>query len=474
MALSKADALTAARDILLGPRAQESVRLERIHAAMQPCKLAGEFIPSVQIPADAPALMRELARKSDSNYLPLLVKTFRQVMKADGYYSATDEGATDPWAWWQRNRMDSRQTGLVQDALTYGASYATALPGIYGRNQAGPTISLYSPREMTALYQDPNADEWPMLALGRDGYQVTLFDEEMIYRFGIEPGPLGRFDQGRSATLDFGGGLLTFIDSQAHELGVCPVVRYRDRNLLAGEESFGIVEPLIVINERITETTFQAMVVQYTQAFMQRYVLGWVPKNEQEELKAGAARIWYLDEDPADVKIDQLQPGAVDMTLREASIRDFAAIGQIPAQALGIDGISNISDATLAGLEAAKNREADEITTSLGESHEQLLRLCSYIDGNEAAADDYNSEIRWRDYEARSFSQTVDGLVKLVQGVGLDPAIALEDVPGMTEQRLARAQASVKRSQGAAVLDVLRNAATSRTAADGGTAGTPQ
>jgi hypothetical protein len=87
-----------------------------------------------------------------------------------------------------------------------------------------------------------------------------------------------------------------------------------------------------------------------------------------------------------------------------AAIRDFAAIGQIPAQALGIDGISNISDATFAGLEAAKNREAGEITTSLGESHEQLLRLCAYIDGNQAAADDYNSEVRWRDFEARSYA----------------------------------------------------------------------
>jgi hypothetical protein len=37
--------------------------------------------------------------------------------------------------------------------------------------------------------------------------------------------------------------------------------------------------------------------------------------------------------------------------------------------------------------------------------------------------------------------------------LGLDPAIALEDVPGMTEQRLVRAQASVRKQQGAAVLD---------------------
>jgi hypothetical protein len=444
VALSKAAALETVRDVMLSQRVAEAARLDRIHRALRPMTRPGEFVPTVQIPADAPPLMRELARKSQTNYLPLLVKTFRQVMKADGYYSATDADATPAWAWWQRNRMDSRQTGLVDSALSYGAAYATALPGTYGRGETGPSINLYSPREMTALYQDPNADEWPMLAVGVDGLQVTLFDEEMVYRFGVEPGPLQRWQQQEAASLPYGGGQLTYLDQQAHEVGVCPVVRYRDRNLLAGEESFGIVEPLIVTGERISEVTFQAMVVQYTQAFMQRYVLGWVPKNEEQELKAGAARIWYLDEDPADVKIDQLPAGSVDLELRNASIRDFAALGQIPAQALGIDGISNISDATLAGLEAAKNRESDEITTSLGESHEQLLRLCAYIDGNQAAADDYNSEIRWRYFEARSFAQTVDGLGKLVTMLGLDPAIALEDVPGMTEQRLARATKALR------------------------------
>jgi hypothetical protein len=454
MALSPKNALDAAQSILNGPRLYEATRLRRISEAMRTTCLPGEFIPTVQIPTDAPALMKELARKADTNYLRLLVKTFRQVMKADGYYSASDEGATDPWAWWQRNRMDSRQTGLVDSTLTYGAAYATALPGTYGRGLAGPSISLYSPREMTAIYADPESDEWPIFALGQDGAQIVLLDEEMVYRFGVEPGPLrGLVPQAVSVT--YGPGRLTYITADAHETGVTPVVRYRDRNLLAGEEQYGIVEPLITVNERITETTFQAMVVQYTQAFMQRYVLGWVPKSEEEELKAGAARIWYLNEDPADVKIDQLAAGTVDLALRNASIRDFAAIGQIPAQALGIDGISNISDATLAGLEAAKNREGGEITTSLGESHEQLLRLCAFIDGNVTAADDYSSELRWRDFEARSFAQTVDGLTKLVQGLGLDPAIALEDVPGMTEQRLVRAQAAMRRQQGASILASL-------------------
>ena len=457
MALSKDKALDAAKAILTGPRVNEANRLSRIHSAINPSTTSSEFTPTVQIPTDAPAIMRELAWKSQVNYLRLLVKTFRQVMKVDGYLTTNDAGATDPWTWWQRNKMDSRQAGLVDSALSYGASYATALPGRDARGNFLPAVSLYSPREMTALYQDPESDEWPMLALGVDGNVLTLFDEEMRYRFGIEDKP--RFEATQpSAALDMtASSRLVYLDAEAHETGVCPVVRYRDRNLLAGEESLGIIEPLLIVNERITEHTFQMMVTDYFQAFKQRYVLGWVPKNEREELKASSARIWYLPDDPADVKIDQLEGGdsAAARESRNAAIRDFAALGQIPAQALGIDGISNISDATLAGLEAAKNREAAEITTSLGESHEQLLRLCAHIDGNESASDDYNSEVRWRDFEARSYAQTVDGLVKLVQGLGLDPVIALEDVPGMTEQRLVRAQQAMRRSRSADMLRAL-------------------
>jgi hypothetical protein len=35
-------------------------------------------------------------------------------------------------------------------------------------------------------------------------------------------------------------------------MGVCPVVRFRDRMLLEGDEQFGIIEPLIDIQRAST------------------------------------------------------------------------------------------------------------------------------------------------------------------------------------------------------------------------------
>jgi len=473
MALSKDKALDAVKTVLEVQRTQEMPRLSRIREALKTEHAGDPWVPTVQIPEDAPPLMKEIARKSRTNYLPLLVKTFSQVMKLDGCAFSSDEGGTDPWVWWQRNRMDSRQTGLTRSVLSYGAGYATVLSGTYGRGLKGPSVSLFSPRDMTAVYADPESDEWPILAVSVDerasGTIVTLYDEEQMYRFGVEgkPGPRSSWP---SFSVPYLSGRLTYIDALSHGTGAAPVVRYRDRNLLAGEEQFGIVEPLMTVQERLDETTFQMLATQYVQLFKQRYVIGWVPKTEREQLKAGAARIWYIDEDPADVKVEELPGGTVQPYIdsRNSALRDFSAIGQVPVQTFGIDGLSNISDATLAGLEAAKNREGDEIKTSLGESHEQMLRLCAQIDGNETAADDYEAEVRWRNFEARSYSQTVDGITKLGQMLGIPTEDLLEDIPGMTGTRQERIADSLRRTKARETVAALtKPAVTIAPAADG-------
>lgn len=448
MAFSKADALVHVREIMNGPRAAEAKRLDRIAAAMKPAPHRDEpFVPTVTVPENAPARMRETARKAKTNYLPLVVDTFGQVMKVDGYESASSPDAVDPWTWWQRNRMDARQTGLVRSALQYGTAYASVFPGAVGRDGSGPRIDCYSPRQVTALYEHSD-DEWPMSYIVVDGRSVRLVDDEASYFFGIEEWARPLLSE-PSWSARVSDGWLTYIETRGHDLGAPPLVRYRDRMLLDGEEQLGIVEPLMIIQERIDETQFQSDQAAYVQAFKQRYILGWVPKDEREELKMNAATMWYFEDGKDDVTIGELDSADgrwFSDKLVEAK-RDLAAIGQLPAQVMGVDGISNISDATLAGLESAKGRKTGEITTSLGESHEQLLRLVAFVDGNEAAATDYGAEVRWRNFEARSFAQVVDGLSKLVQSLGLDPAIALEDVPGFTGQKLDRAKVAMRRAQ---------------------------
>ncbi|MCP2163108.1 hypothetical protein, partial [Williamsia serinedens] len=142
---------------------------------------------------------------------------------------------------------------------------------------------------------------------------------------------------------------------------------------------------------------------------------------------------------------------------------------QVPAQNLGIDGISNISEATLAGLEAGKDRKEAEIKTSLGEAHEQVMRTAAYITGQTEQAQDFASEVKWQDMTARTFAQVIDGLGKVVTMLNVPPKEVLEDIPGWTRARVERAsQAMDEASRKAMVQNTLNRvpAAAQRAAQD--------
>lgn len=430
MALGKEKALELAKNIFYGPRVAEAPRLESIHKALRPRRL--DDAPYVEIPSDAPGVMRRLAAKSSTNFLPLVVDTFSQVQKVDGYYTPNSPNSASGWLHWQRNGLDARQTGIHRAALGYGAAYATVLPG-----DKGPVIRGLSPRRMTAVYADPADDDWAMYGLDVDNGMWRLVDDECIYYIGNENAPSGTF---ATAAPEFQWADLTFIEARPHGVGETPIVRFRDRMLLDGEEQFGIVEPLLTLQARIDETTFGMMVAQYYEAFKQRYVVGWIPKSEEEYLKASAARVWYF----ADETVKPGEFNETDLTRyiesKASAIRDLAAIGQVPAQNLGIDGVSNISAETLAGLEAGKDRKNDEIETSFGESWEQALRLAEHIAGNVAGAEDFASQVKWKDQTARSFAQTVDGLGKLGTMLHIPDEILWEKIPGWTQQDVEKAK----------------------------------
>lgn len=458
-------ALSTVRNIMMNARAFEAKRLDRIHAATLPWTRANALsrleVKGTPAQLDGPmAAVVGLAQKSQTNFLPLVLESYSQSMKVDNYLAGVDDAAgagpvqrdtAAPWEWWQRNKFDARQTGVHHAALKYGVSYVTVLPSMDPRNDA-PNSAVYlrgvSPRQMTAIYGErmewdprvggPVDDDWPMYALEVNGSMIRFYDEERVHFIGakqVPQSPLGWRDPSYSSVQNF-----DYIESRAHGVGVCPIVRYQDRVMLDGEEQFGIVEPLLAIQSRIDETVFEMSVAQYYSAFKQRYVMGWMPDSQAAALKQAASDTWFF-KDPQ-VKVGQFDAADLKGYLdsKASATRDLAAIGQVPAQNLGIEGISNISEATLAALEAGKDRKSSEIETSLGESHEQMLRTCAHITGDVAAAADYASEVKWREATARSFAQTVDGLTKLGQALGVPEEILWEDIPGWTREKILRAR----------------------------------
>lgn len=444
MAFKPNDALDAARNIWAGPRIHEAQRLQFISAAVNPKRSYSAYInqpfsavgighPTVEMPTDAPQVMKNLAWKARTNFLPLILDTFSQVMKADGYIEANGI-PSKAWKHWQQNGLDARQTGIHRSALQFGASYATILPG-----DTGPAIKGRSPIEMTAIYEDPTVDDWPMMALEVRGPMMRLYDETSVYFIGIENFPLSGL--GASTLLVPNIQDWKYLEKRDHGMGFCPVARFRDRMLLEGEEQFGIVEPLIDIQRRIDETTFGMLTAQYYAAFKQRYVIGWVPESEAEKLSAEVASFWSFKDET--VKVGEFTE--TDLTRyiesKDSALSDMAAIAQIPAATLGKSAAAmrNVSPEAVASVDASQDRKSGEVRTSMGETWELVLRTAALIDGDTSAAEDDSSQIRWKDMSTTSPGAIVDALGKMQQMLGIPAEMLWTRIPGWTDQDQARA-----------------------------------
>lgn len=422
MSLKPADAMTTVREIISGPRAFEHERLERIQRALSP---KHGTAPAVQLPKNPNPAMLELAKKSRTNLLPRILNEYSQGMKIDGV-TAADGGASSAMKYFDANQLEARQTGITRSALAFGAAYGIGLPG-----DTGPSLRGRSPLTMTAVYQNSYDDEWPMFALDVDGPMVRLYDEDSVYFFGVENRPRSGLG---TPTSPYGPWDMQYIESRKHGLGVCPIVRFRDRMLLEGEEMFGIIEPLLTIQDRIDETVFGLLVAQFYTAFKQRYAIGWVPKDEREMLEASAASLWTFEDDTVKVgELDGTDPTRY-LASKDNAFSDMAAVAQVSPAALGNQGLSNVSFDTIAALNSGKQDNSAEMMTSLGESWGQFLRLAGTIAGDTTIGSDLSVKVRWKNTQARSLGATVDALVKMVSSLGVHDEIARQWLPGWTDQ----------------------------------------
>ncbi len=113
----------------------------------------------------------------------------------------------------------------------------------------------------------------------------------------------------------------------------------------------------------------------------------------------------------------------------------------------------NVSAEFVAAANASKNAKTELTKLTIGESHEQLLRLGCEIAGHADAASDYMAQIRWKDTSLRSLAVAVDAFGKMVTMLGFPPELLWDRVPGITAQDVDEAKTITESRQGA--LDVL-------------------
>lgn len=418
--LSAPDAAAQAK-AMLELRNQRRVRLDRIREYLKDCQRPK------WLTAQVPTELHHLARMSRVNLLKLVVDSVTQAMYVDGYRAPGAADDEQAWDIWQRNRMDARQIGVHRAALGYGESFLTVLPGQLG-DELVPVLRGASPRALTASWGDD--DEWPLCALERRRGGWRLLDDEAVYVF--------------TGGDDLGTRELEFAGAQAHDVGVCPVVRYRatfdlDEDL-DGEAWGEVTETLMNLQDQINVTTFGLLVAQHYGAFRQRYILGWLAENEEARLKASASKLWTFEDHPQDITVGEFAQtdlsGYIDS--REASIRHLATVSQTPAHEL-LGQLVNLSAEALAAAEAAQRRKITERQTVMGEAHEQALELAGDLAGY---ATDPSAWVRWKDTEARALASVVDALGKLVQMLGVPPQELWELVPNVSQQQVERWKAA--------------------------------
>jgi hypothetical protein len=318
---------------------------------------------------------------------------------------------------------------------------------------------------MFAVYKDPQLDEWPVYALETwidaiRGERVGfLLDEELQYPISL--GTVRRDEAGRFTIPDGQANNLRITGDPAPHGGrgvdgepVCPVVRFVNahdaEDVLVGE-----VQPLIKAQRAINAINFDRLIVSRFGAFPQRYAIGWAP-GQEELVRTSMSRVWGIDMDPNDVKLGEFTAASVDgyNKLIEDQLRDVAMEAQIPLAAFG--NMANLSADALAMAEAPHQRKLKLKRESFGESAEQLLRLGAQQAGlTEVSAE---AEVVWRDTDARSFAQVVDGVQKLsAQGVPIDELLDL--IPGMTQQKIDSIRNAMRRQSAQQVVETLAQAA---------------
>lgn len=444
MPLSPNDAVEQAQDIYSRHKAERQ-QLDQVRRYWK----GRQHLPAV-IPSNAPREVRVMAKIGRVNVCDIVINSLAQATFVDGFRASDSDDDLEVWQAWQANKMDARQTGIHRAAFAYGTSYAVVLPG-----DPMPVIRGCSPRNLTAMYGDD--PDWPVVALERRPHgKWRLYDDEAVYLL-----------KNKDKMSD---GVLELEDVSAHDLGVCPVVRYLDADDLDDEDdvrlemnliweenvpSRGQIAPLMSLQDQIDITTFNLLTTQWYQSFKQLVILGWTPPDDKAALALGAHQALTFEDDPDQIKVSQLEQADLSNIIasREASLRHAATLSQTPVHEL-TGQLANLAADSIRAAEAGRDLKVGERQTLIGESHEQMLWLCGEAMGVTVPDD---AQVVWRDTSIQTFAAMVDGLGKLTQMLGIPAEELWERVPGATQQDVERWKAAAAKGDAFANLTAMLN-----------------
>jgi len=383
----------------------------------------------------------DLSTRSYTPWVGLVISSLAQTMFLEGVRRGGAQENIKAYEVWQRNGWDAKQASIYRGALGHGIAFASALPGKDRLTGAAmPKLKAYSALTMAAWFDD-DEEEFPLHAIeakpfreqdGNFGWQVKFYDESAVYYLTCKGNGFEKKDW-------------IPISYEEHDLGVTPIVQYANLLDLDGRAT-GEVEPIIPVARRIDQDSYDRLIVQRYGAWKIRYVTGLVkPKDMTEEqyrrglqeLKVGD----MLASPSHETKFGTLPETQLDgfIAARDADIRDLAAVTQIPPHHM-LGTTPQMQPESLASVNASLMARSLERRTSFGETHERLFRLAALQQGNMAEAQAWDMQVRWRDSETRSLSQTADALGKVATQLRVPVEMLWERIDGWTDSDTKRAK----------------------------------
>lgn len=408
-----------------------------------------------------------LREMSVANYLGLAMDTPIQRLRAEGFRTGR-KGDADEATWtdvWQANQLDSRQRIPYTQMMVHGRGLMSVWPNV--ANRKSPIIRPESGQRVH-LEMDP---EDPFSVL----FSVKVYEVRerpasgLVLPSGV---PASRtrsvavvYTDAEWVRFEKAGTVLAgeweVKAGGTHPLGSNPFVPFDNRQDADGKP-FSAIAPLMPAQDAINTIRFNTLLAMQFSAFRQRVFTGYDPVMRDSEgnviWKKSADGSLLLDAqgqpqpslsspgrvgvDRAlvfpgkDTKVFDLPESNLDNYIKVLGefLTDLFSVAQIPPQYL-LSRMANLSGDALAGAESTLASLVSDLQRWTGESLEQVMRLANRARGEEAP--DLASEVIWADAEARSFSQTVDAITKLV-AVNFPHEAAYEMLPGATPQKVSR------------------------------------
>ncbi|WP_181059368.1 phage portal protein [Pseudoclavibacter sp. AY1H1] len=424
----------------------------------------------------------QLRDMSIANWLDLWSSAPVQRLRMDGIRAGLDTkdkkpkageiGEIDKAIWrdvFQANKWDVRQSHVYASLMRHGRGIASVWPN--KKNPKQPIVR-YESFELVHIEMDPDDPLTPLwaakvyqvddLATGQANAFILPNGMSRTKTIGIvyDDQKMIRFERGGVSSA-FGGGWEKVFES-THPMGEVPFALY-DYKVKDNGEPWSGLDHMIPQQDALNTVRFNTLLAMQFSAFRQRAVSGFDPRvldaegnivyrtntDGQPLLDANGQPIPIIHS-PGKAGVDRILafPGEGTkvwdlpesdlgnyIKVHENFLVNFFATGQIPPQYL-LSRMANLSGDALAGAESTFASLLEEIKLSAGEGNEQVAKLAWKARGEDHEWDP-SAECQWADTEARSFSQIVDALTKLI-AVDFPHQAAFEMIPGATSQKVER------------------------------------